>query len=132
LYAALSSPQSCGDGFDPHNAMGTGSRPVRKSFTYLVELFFFYMPFFVYIIVSLQNGTFYKGFSLNPVLRLKQHNDGLSKYTSKFKPWKLVFVEQFSSKSDALIREKNLKKATNERILALIDSPKNIVKTFIP
>ncbi|MBK8296991.1 MAG: GIY-YIG nuclease family protein [Saprospiraceae bacterium] len=41
------------------------------------------MPFFVYIIVSLQNCTFYKGFSLNPVLRLKQHNDGLSKYTSK-------------------------------------------------
>ncbi|MBK7358769.1 MAG: GIY-YIG nuclease family protein [Saprospiraceae bacterium] len=90
------------------------------------------MPFFVYIIVSLQNGTFYKGFSLNPVLRLKQHNDGLSKYTSKFMPWKLVYIEQFSSKSDALIREKNLKKATNERILALIDSPKNIVKTFIP
>ncbi|MBK7358773.1 MAG: GIY-YIG nuclease family protein [Saprospiraceae bacterium] len=64
------------------------------------------MPFFVYIIVSLQNGTSYKGFSLNPVLRLKQHNDGLSKYTSQFMPWKLVYIEQFSSKSDALIREK--------------------------
>ena len=90
------------------------------------------MPFFVYIIVSIHNGSFYKGFSLDPIQRLKQHNEGQTKYTSRFKPWKLVYSEQFSSKSDALIREKNLKKATTQRILALIDSPKNIVKNFIP
>jgi hypothetical protein len=39
-------------------------------------------------------------------------------------PWRLVYVEEMNSKREALIREKNLKKATIERIRALIDHPK--------
>jgi putative endonuclease len=45
-------------------------------------------------------------------------------------PWKLVYVEELSSKKEALIREKNLKKATNERLKALINHTKNIVAQF--
>jgi len=43
-------------------------------------------------------------------------------------PWKLVFVEELPTKKEALIREKNLKKLTTERICALIASHKNIVR----
>jgi predicted GIY-YIG superfamily endonuclease len=45
-------------------------------------------------------------------------------------PWKLVYVEELKTKTEALIREKNLKKADKERILAIISHPKNIVGRF--
>jgi putative endonuclease len=89
------------------------------------------MAFYVYILQSHQDGSYYKGFSENPRLRLIQHNNGECTYTSLKSPWQLVYVEEVISKKDALVREKNLKKATRERILALIAHPKNIVHQFI-
>ena len=88
------------------------------------------MPHFVYILQSQQDHSFYKGYTTNPLLRLTQHNNKESNYTSKKVPWKLVYIEEFASKKDALIREKNLKKATLERIQALITHSKNIVDRF--
>ena len=52
------------------------------------------------------------------------------KYTSTKMPWKLVYIELFESKREALIRERNLKKATTERINHLINITKNIVSQF--
>lgn len=88
------------------------------------------MAYYVYIIQSLKDGSFYKGFTENPLQRLAEHNNKESHYTSAKTPWKLVYVEEKSSKKEALIREKNLKKATIERIQALITLPKNIVTQF--
>jgi len=88
------------------------------------------MAFYVYIIQSLDDDSFYKGFTENPLQRLVQHNNKESHYTSAKTPWKLVYVEEMSSKKEALIREKNLKKATIKRIQALIVHPKNIAVQF--
>jgi len=77
------------------------------------------------------DGSYYKGFSEHPLLRLIQHNNKECQYTSHKTPWALVYVEEMESKRDALIREKNLKKATHARIEALIKHPKNIVQHFI-
>ncbi len=88
------------------------------------------MAYYVYIIQSFKDNSFYKGFTENPLRRLAQHNNRESKYTSMKTPWKLVYVEELSSKKEALIREKNLKKATNERLKALIIHTKNIVAQF--
>ena len=85
------------------------------------------MAYYVYIIESLQYGTFYKGYSEDPLKRLQQHNQGESKYTSGKMPWKLVYVEECASKTEALIRERNLKKADRSRIQTLLVHPKNIV-----
>jgi putative endonuclease len=81
----------------------------------------------VYIIQSELDNSFYKGFSEDYLKRLSEHNAGKSNYTSTKIPWRLVYVEICESKREALIREKNLKKATRERILVLINSPKNIL-----
>jgi putative endonuclease len=81
------------------------------------------MAYYVYIIESPSDGSFYKGFSENPIIRLEQHNDGQTSSTRLLVPWKLIYVEELNSKRDALIREKNLKKATRERILALCCRP---------
>ena len=88
------------------------------------------MPYYVYILQSEVDAGFYKGFTQDPLKRFQQHNAGESKYTSTKIPWKMVYVEHFESKKEALIREKNLKKATTERIINLIKSSKNIILNF--
>lgn len=89
--------------------------------------------FYVYIIQSEIDGSFYKGFSENYAQRLLQHNAGKSSYTSGKMPWKLIHVEVFNTKEEALRRERSLKKATRARILEIIKMPKNILnKTCSP
>ena len=89
------------------------------------------MQYYVYVIESDVDGSFYKGYSEDPSRRLLQHNAGETQSTCHLIPWKLVYVEAMDSKRSAVIREKNLKKATRERIIALLNHPKNICKEFI-
>ncbi|MDP4261783.1 MAG: GIY-YIG nuclease family protein [Bacteroidota bacterium] len=89
------------------------------------------MAYYVYIIQSQVDDSYYKGYSEHPLLRLIQHNNKECNYTSHKTPWNLVYVEEMESKTAALAREKNLKKATIDRIKALLSHPKNIVHRFI-
>jgi putative endonuclease len=88
------------------------------------------MKYFVCIIQSLKDNSYYKGYSENPARRLVQHNNAESNYTSAKMPWQLVHVESFHSKKEALIKEKALKKYSHTQIVALIQSLKNIVSKF--
>jgi len=88
------------------------------------------MAYYVYIIQSLIDGSYYKGFSEQPAIRLLQHNNGESSYTSAKMPWQLVYVEECLSKRDALIRERVLKKYSHAQIRKLVVLPKNIVAQF--
>ena len=90
------------------------------------------MNYYVYIIQSISTEKFNKGFSLNPTKILQQHNEGLSRYTKNFRPWKLVHLEIFNSKTEALIREKKLKKYSKEQINDLMASPKNRLIQYMP
>jgi len=85
------------------------------------------MPFYVYILKSLKDGTYYKGFSENYSTRLASHNSGKSRYTKDKMPWELIFVEEFTSKSEALSREKKLKRCKAEYFEWLRTSEKNIL-----
>ncbi len=62
------------------------------------------MPFYIYIIQSDLDHSYYKGFSENYLERLKQHNEGWSKYTSRKIPWRLVYVEFLKNKTETLRR----------------------------
>ena len=86
--------------------------------------------YYVYIIYSQDADKYYKGYTQDPNTRLVQHNNGESRYTSQFRPWILVYLEQFFSKREALIREKGLKKYSKEQVLRLITSPKNEISSF--
>ena len=85
------------------------------------------MEYFVYIIYSSNHDKYYKGFTTNPKARLKRHNDGFSRYTAQFRPWKLVYLEKCFDKKSALMRERKLKKFGKIQLQKLIDSPKNIL-----
>jgi putative endonuclease len=61
--------------------------------------------FYTYVLKSLIDGTHYYGYTSNIEMRLKYHNSGKSKYTSKKKPWVLHYVEEYDVKTDAIKRE---------------------------
>jgi putative endonuclease len=88
------------------------------------------MGFFVYIIKSLADQSYYKGFTENPIIRLERHNNGESRYTKNKLPWDLVYLECFEQKKDALIREKRLKKYSHQQIEQLIISGMNKLAGF--
>lgn len=89
------------------------------------------MPNYVYIIQSLADKSYYKGFTENPILRIQRHNNGESTYTSAKCPWVLVYVEIFETKKEALKREIRIKKYSHDQIELLIQSAKNIVQQFM-
>lgn len=64
---------------------------------------------FAYIIKSKTHNFFYIGSTDNLKRRIGEHNNGKSKFTSKFKPFKCVYLEGYATKEDALDREKSLK-----------------------
>ena len=57
------------------------------------------MEYFVYIIESKKDSSFYIGYTSDLVKRLENHNSGLSTYTSKKIPWKIVYFEKFLNKT---------------------------------
>jgi putative endonuclease len=65
---------------------------------------------FAYIIYSESYNIFYTGYSERPYKRLIEHNEGLSRYARGKGPWKLVYLEAFKTKKEALKREKQLKR----------------------
>jgi putative endonuclease len=68
------------------------------------------MPHFVYIIQSQVDGSYYVGETHDIPLRIQRHNDGWSRSTKLKRPWTLVYQEIYPSRSDALRREKEIKK----------------------
>lgn len=63
----------------------------------------------VYILCSTQDQTLYIGQTSNLRQRISDHNNGKSAATKLKLPWKLVYLEAYASKQDALNREKRLK-----------------------
>ena len=83
--------------------------------------------YYVYMIESQQSGIFYKGSTSDYVRRLTEHNEDINVYTKGKGPWKLVFVQEFETKSEALVKEKKLKRCNKEYLRWLISQPVNIL-----
>ena len=69
--------------------------------------------FFVYILKSEVDESFYIGQTNDLKKRLKFHNLGFSKYTSRKKPWVVAYFEKYETRKDAIKRERFLKKQRN-------------------
>ena len=68
--------------------------------------------FTVYVLYSEKFDKIYIGFTANITNRLKSHNELARKgWTIKFRPWEIIYKEEFADKTDALHREKELKSA---------------------
>ena len=84
--------------------------------------------YYVYILRSLNDGSYYKGYTQDYQKRLLEHNSGQSRYTSGKGPWELIYVEIHQSKSKALIRERKLKRCKADYFEWLKSQPTNILR----
>jgi len=75
------------------------------------------MVYFVYILQSEANLSFYKGSTDNLVRRLDQHNAGKNFSTMRFVPWRLVWYTVKETKSDAVRLEMKLKNLLVQRTI---------------
>jgi len=85
------------------------------------------MAWYVYIIESEKDNTLYKGYTENYIKRFEEHNLGLSGYTSNKTPWVLRYVEELSTKTEALKRELQLKRQNQKYLRWLFTQPSNIL-----
>lgn len=65
--------------------------------------------FYVYILKSDKNGSYYIGSCKNTERRLHQHNQGLVKSTKRYIPWNLVYNENYNNLKTTRKRELQIK-----------------------
>jgi len=80
------------------------------------------MPFYVYILLCM-DGSFYTGYTKDLQERTKLHENGKgARYTKSHKPQKVAYIEPFNSRSQAMKRERIIKKLTHKQKFDLISS----------
>ena len=83
------------------------------------------MPFYCYI-VKCCDGTYYTGWTTDPVRREKQHNAGTgARYTSMRRPVEMVYVEEQPDRTSAMKRELAIKQLRRVAKRTLIESQQN-------
>ncbi|MES0364136.1 MAG: GIY-YIG nuclease family protein [Desulfobacteria bacterium] len=75
------------------------------------------MVYFVYILQSLKDGSYYVGSTQDLDSRLERHNQGRSKYTKAKKPWELVFREEHPDRSSTIKRESEIKRRKSSQFI---------------
>lgn len=77
--------------------------------------------YYVYILTSKENTALYIGVTNDLRRRLNEHKSGLSGgFTKRYHLCKLVYFEEYSEISEAILREKRMKGWTREKKDALI------------
>ncbi|MCX2838792.1 GIY-YIG nuclease family protein [Salinimicrobium sp. MT39] len=78
--------------------------------------------FYVYALSSLKENYIYVGLTSDLNRRFEQHNSGKERTTRKFRPFKLIFSEICSSRTEARIREKYWKSGIGKEKLRKLRS----------
>jgi putative endonuclease len=71
----------------------------------------------VYILFSEKYQKHYTGFTSDLSQRLQSHNKYGKDWTAKYRPWKLIFTKEFTSKKDAMDYEKYLKSGVGREFI---------------
>ncbi|MFA5366092.1 MAG: GIY-YIG nuclease family protein [Candidatus Bathyarchaeia archaeon] len=83
------------------------------------------MPYYVYIILCM-DGSFYTGYTKDVDERARLHANGRgARYTKMHPPKEVAYVEQFASRSEAMRREKAIKKLNHRQKADLVGSQKS-------
>ena len=68
--------------------------------------------YYTYVLYSSQFDKIYIGYTSDLEARLLSHNSLATKgWTVRFRPWEILFYEEFQLKAEAMKREKELKSA---------------------
>jgi putative endonuclease len=71
----------------------------------------------VYIIYSSSLNKFYIGYTSDLEVRIGEHNNGISHYTSKVSDWTIKYYEVYPSRELAMSREKEIKKKKSRKYI---------------
>lgn len=81
--------------------------------------------FTVYALYSVDFNKIYIGQTEDIQRRLFEHNNGLlSSYTKRYKPWQIVYTEEYSTRVEAMKREKQLKSQKGREFIWKISNNK--------
>ena len=75
------------------------------------------MKYYIYILRSKIIKRFYVGSCSNLELRLERHNTGMSRSTKGYIPWEIVYYEEFDNKTEAIKRERKIKKQKSVKFI---------------
>ena len=75
------------------------------------------MDYFLYILKSDVTEKYYTGISQNPHQRLIYHNSIEKGFTSKYRPWNIVFTRRYDTKFEARMNEIKVKKWKSKRMI---------------
>lgn len=78
------------------------------------------MSYYVYILQSRVNGSFYKGSTDNLIRRVDEHNKGENLSTARYAPWDLVWFTTKSLQAEAIKLELKLKNLSVQRTVDFI------------
>jgi putative endonuclease len=73
--------------------------------------------YFVYILQSIRDNSYYIGCTGNIEDRLCEHNFGRTGYSKKKRPWKLIYKEEYKTEKEAINRERYLKRLKSKKYL---------------
>ena len=81
------------------------------------------MPYYVYIL-RCSDGSYYTGYAKRLRHRLEEHKKGQgARYTRTHKPEKIVYDEEFDSRSEAMKREREIKSFSRSQKERLVSAP---------
>ena len=78
------------------------------------------MKYFVYILYSEDFDKFYIGQTESIEARILRHNSGTEKATHPYRPWKIIWHTEKSSRAEAMLLERKLKNLSKERLKIFI------------
>ena len=67
------------------------------------------MQYFLYILKSKTVDKYYTGISQNPETRLQYHNTVEKGFTSRYRPWEIIYIKEYETKEIALTIERKVK-----------------------
>ena len=79
------------------------------------------MPYYVYILLC-EDGSYYTGYAKDAERRVERHRKGQgAKYTRVHQFEKIVYVEEFDSRSEAMNREREIKTLSHSKKQRLVN-----------
>ncbi len=91
------------------------------------------MEYWVYILQSEKDGSYYIGHTSDLEERLRRHNEQRSTYTRSKVPWKSIYQEVFSTRGEAMQREQEIKRKKNRAYIDyLVRASRALLEEVVP
>ncbi len=86
------------------------------------------MEYFLYILQSEKNGSNYIGQTQDIHRRLKEHNNGEVHNTKPYCPWKLIYHKKYTSRNEAVNREREIKSHKKRKFIEKLIRSRNVAQ----